>query len=80
ASVIVGVLTTAAVVVIGGLLGATAGFFGGWLDSLIARLSDVFFGVPLMLVAVVVMQMVTSRTVYSVVLVLAIFSWPQIAR
>ncbi|CAM3158830.1 ABC transporter permease [Tsukamurella hominis] len=80
ASVIVGVLTTAAVVVIGGLLGATAGFFGGWLDSLIARLSDVFFGVPLMLAAVVVMQMVTSRTVYSVVLVLAIFSWPQIAR
>lgn len=65
---------------IGGLLGATAGFFGGWLDSLIARLSDVFFGVPLMLAAVVVMQMVTSRTVYSVVLVLAIFSWPQIAR
>ncbi|MCS3778980.1 ABC transporter permease [Tsukamurella ocularis] len=80
ASVIVGVLTTAAVVVVGGLLGATAGFYGGWLDSLIARLSDVFFGVPLMLAAVVVMQMVSSRTVYSVVLVLAIFSWPQIAR
>ncbi|BDD84509.1 ABC transporter permease [Tsukamurella pulmonis] len=80
ASVLVGVLTTIAVVVIGGLLGATAGFYGGWLDSLIARLSDVFFGVPLMLAAVVVMQMVTTRTVYSVVLVLAIFSWPQIAR
>ncbi|TWS21695.1 ABC transporter permease, partial [Tsukamurella sputi] len=80
ASVLVGVLTTIAVVVIGGLLGATAGFYGGWLDSLIARLSDIFFGVPLMLAAVVVMQMVTSRTVYSVVLVLTIFSWPQIAR
>lgn len=80
ASVIVGVLTTIAVVVVGGLLGATAGFYGGWLDSIIARLADVFFGVPLMLAAVVVMQMVTSRTIYSVVLVLTIFSWPQIAR
>ncbi|CAM3926498.1 MULTISPECIES: ABC transporter permease [Tsukamurella] len=80
ASVLVGVLTTLAVVVIGGLLGATAGFYGGWLDSVIARLSDIFFGVPLMLAAVVVMQMVTTRTVLSVVLVLTIFSWPQIAR
>lgn len=80
ASVIVGVLTTAAVVVVGGLLGATAGFYGGWLDSVIARLADIFFGVPLMLAAVVVMQMVSSRTIYSVVVVLAIFSWPQIAR
>ncbi|GAB3130433.1 ABC transporter permease [Tsukamurella serpentis] len=80
ASVLVGVLTTAAVVLIGGLLGAVAGFYGGWLDSVIARLADVFFGIPLMLAAVVVMQMVTERTVYSVVIVLAIFSWPQIAR
>ncbi|MFW0788306.1 ABC transporter permease [Gordonia sp. CPCC 205333] len=80
ASVLVGVLTTLAVVVIGGLLGAAAGYYGGKLDSLIARLADIFFGVPLMLAAVVVMQMVTSRTVYSVVLVLTIFSWPQIAR
>ncbi len=80
ASVLVGVLTTLAVVVIGGLLGALAGFFGGWLDSLIARLADIFFGIPLMLAAVVVMQVIQSRTVYTVVLVLAIFSWPQIAR
>ncbi|GAB17067.1 putative ABC transporter permease protein [Gordonia effusa NBRC 100432] len=80
ASVLVGVLTTLAVVVIGGLLGAAAGYYGGRLDSLIARVSDIFFGIPLMLAAVVVMQMVTSRTVYSVVLVLTIFSWPQLAR
>ena len=44
------------------------------------RAAGLGLGVPLMLAAVVVMQMVSSRTVYSVVLVLAIFSWPQIAR
>lgn len=80
ASVLVGILTTVAVVVVGGLLGAAAGFFGGWLDSVIARIADIFFGIPLMLAAVVVMQMMTDRTIYSVVLVLAIFTWPQIAR
>jgi oligopeptide transport system permease protein len=80
ASVLVGLLTTIAVVLIGGLLGTVAGFYGGWLDSVIARLADIFFGIPLMLAAVVVMQMITERTIGSVVLVLTIFSWPQIAR
>lgn len=80
ASVAVGVLTTIVVVLIGGLLGAVAGFFGGWIDSVIARLADIFFGIPLILAAVVTMQMISSRTVFTVVIVLAIFSWPQIAR
>lgn len=80
ASVLVGVFTTVVVVLVGGVLGAAAGFYGGWLDSLIARLADIFFGIPLMLAAVVVMQMIKHRTIWSVVLVLAIFSWPQIAR
>lgn len=80
ASVLVGVLTTIIVVIVGGVLGAAAGFYGGWLDSVIARIADIFFGVPLMLAAVVVMQMIKHRTIWSVVLVLAIFSWPQIAR
>jgi oligopeptide transport system permease protein len=80
ASVTVGVLTTIVVVLIGGLLGSLAGYFGGWVDSVIARLSDIFFGIPLILAAVVTMQMISARTVYTVVIVLAIFSWPQIAR
>lgn len=80
ASVAVGVLTTIVVVLIGGLLGSVAGFFGGWIDSVIARLADIFFGIPLILAAVVTMQMISSRTVFTVVIVLAVFSWPQIAR
>ncbi len=80
ASVEVGVLATIAVVIVGGLLGTIAGFFGGWLDSVIARVSDIFFGLPLILAAVVTMQMMSSRNVLTVVIVLAIFSWPQVAR
>ena len=79
-SVLVGILTTLAVVLVGGFLGIFAGFYGGWLDSLISRLADIFFAIPLILAAVVTMQMISARTVYTVVLVLAIFSWPQIAR
>ncbi|WP_245974958.1 ABC transporter permease [Corynebacterium alimapuense] len=81
ASVAVGVLTTILVVLIGTAIGALAGFFGGILDTLLSRLTDIFFAVPLVLAAIVVMQVFKDyRTVATVVLVLALFGWTNIAR
>jgi len=81
ASVSVGIFTTIAVVLIGGILGSLAGFFGGWLDSLLSRITDVFFAIPLLLAAIVFMQMFKDdRNVTMVVLVLSAFGWTQIAR
>ncbi len=81
ASVTVGVLTTLIVVILGAVVGAIAGFFGGWVDALLARFTDIFFAVPFVLAAIVVMQMFKGRSsIVTVVLVLAVFGWPQIAR
>lgn len=81
ASVAVGVLTTLFVVIVGGLIGAIAGFFGGIIDSLFSRVADIFFAIPLILAAVVLLQLFKgSTTVFSVVVVLGAFGWPQIAR
>lgn len=81
ASVSVGVLTTIAVVILGTAIGAAAGFFGGFLDTLLSRLTDIFFAVPLVLAAIVVMQMFKEhRTIITVVVVLALFGWTNIAR
>lgn len=83
ASIIVGLFTTIGVLIIGGSLGALAGFFGGWLDAVIARLGDVFFALPLILGSIIVMQLPAfreNRSVWTVVLTLVIFGWPQIAR
>ena len=81
ASVTVGVLTTLLVTLLGGLIGALAGFFGGFFDALLSRITDVFFAVPFVLAAIVVMQMFKGRSsVITVVIVLAMFGWPQIAR
>lgn len=81
ASVTVGILTTALVVFIGTTLGAFAGFFGGILDALLSRLTDIFFAIPLVLAAIVVMQMFKEhRTIITVVLVLGLFGWTSIAR
>ena len=81
ASVSVGVLTTIAVVFIGGTIGAIAGYIGGWIDSLLSRITDVFFAIPLLLAAIVFMQMFKeSRSIAMVVIVLSTFAWTSIAR
>ncbi|OFT67170.1 ABC transporter permease [Corynebacterium sp. HMSC05D03] len=81
ASVAVGVLTTLLVVVLGSMIGAIAGFFGGWIDSVLSRITDIFFAIPLVLAAIVVMQMFKEhRTIVTVVLVLGLFGWVSIAR
>ena len=80
ASVITGIGVTAIVTVFGVLVGAVAGYYGGWADVLLSRFTDVFFAIPLILAGIVLMQMFTHRTILTVVLVLAAFGWPQMAR
>jgi oligopeptide transport system permease protein len=80
ASITVGVGTTLAVLVIGAILGALAGFYGGWLDALVSRTTDVFFGIPLLLAAIVLSQVWHRRNVWTVIAVLTVFGWPQLAR
>ncbi len=80
ASVTVGLGATLLVFLVGGVLGAFAGFYGGWIDALVSRLTDVFFGLPLLLAAIVLMQVLHHRSVWTVIAILALFGWPQIAR
>jgi oligopeptide transport system permease protein len=46
----------------------------------LARITDIFFSVPLLLGAITAMQAFTDKTVGEVALVLAVFGWPQVAR
>jgi oligopeptide transport system permease protein len=80
ASVAVGLGATLVVFVVGGALGAVAGFYGGWVDAVVSRITDVFFGLPLLLAAIVLMQVMHHRTVWTVIAILALFGWPQVAR
>jgi oligopeptide transport system permease protein len=80
ASITVGVGATLVVFVVGGALGALAGFYGGWIDAVVSRIADVFFGIPLLLAAIVLMQVMHHRTVWTVIAILALFGWPQVAR
>lgn len=80
ASVIVGLLSTVIVTIVGGVVGAVAGYYGGIWDAVLSRVSDIFFAVPLVLGAIVLITSLQSRTTLTVSLVLSLFAWPQTAR
>jgi len=80
ASITVGLGATLVVFVVGGSVGALAGFYGGWIDAVVSRIADVFFAIPLLLAAIVLMQVMHHRTVWTVIAILALFGWPQVAR
>ncbi|MER6140814.1 ABC transporter permease [Streptomyces sparsogenes] len=80
ASVLVGLGTTVAVTIVGGTLGMLAGYFGGWLDSIISRITDIFFGLPYLLGTMVVLNAFTERKVYVVIGALAFLGWTTITR
>ncbi|MFC8515974.1 ABC transporter permease [Streptomyces sp. NPDC057257] len=80
ASIAVGFGTTVAVTVAGGLIGMIAGYFGGIVDSVLSRLTDVFFGIPFLLGTMVILNSFQERTTWVVIGALAFFGWTQIAR
>ncbi|MFC5885965.1 ABC transporter permease [Kitasatospora sp. CM 4170] len=80
ASITVGIFVTAGVTLLGGLTGMVAGYFGGAVDAVLSRIIDIFFGVPLLLGALVLLNGFSSRTVWAVVLALVVLGWTQIAR
>ena len=79
-SVKVAILTTIGTVVLGLLLGTTAGFFGGFGDTLISRVTDVFFGLPWILGALVFLAIFPTRNVWTLTGVLTILGWTSLTR
>lgn len=78
-------LTIAAVTVLGTVLialvlGSVAGFYGGWVDVVVSRATDVWTAVPLLLGAIVVLSALRVRGVWTVSLVLVVFGWPAMVR
>ncbi|MFW5468804.1 ABC transporter permease [Knoellia sp. CPCC 206435] len=87
ASVIVGICASAATLLVGGVIGVMAGFYGGWLDAVVSRITDIFFAIPLLLGGILFMASFPNGAdtpylviVGKVVLTLTIFGWPSIAR
>ena len=80
-SLSVGLIATVISSVLGLIMGALAGFYGGWLDSVLSRVGDIFFAIPYILAAVVVMTVLRDqRTVWVLAIAIGGFAWASTAR
>ena len=75
----IGIAATAISLTIGLLLGATSGFFGGIVGTLIMRLTDVFLAIPYIVLAVAIAT-VLGRSENSIILIIGVIGWTSIAR
>jgi len=78
-SLSVGLIAALAATFIGLLVGAVAGYAGGWLDTVIMRIAEFFQVMPSFILAVVIVAL-AGPGLTRVVAVIALLSWPQTAR
>jgi peptide/nickel transport system permease protein len=88
-SLLIALLATLLSVVIGTTLGIIAGFSGGWLDTLISRLMDIFLAFPLLVFAIALAGVFPEEAfglsgnglrISLLIFIIGFFNWPYIGR
>ena len=78
-SLIIGVVANGAALIIGTLIGVTAGFFRGWIGALLMRFTDLMMAFPALLLAICLAAIFTP-SLWIVAMVIALVNWVQTAR
>lgn len=88
-SLVIAFLATLLCVAIGTALGVIAGYFGGWIDTLISRSMDIFLAFPLLLFAIALVGAMPDQAfglrgdglrIAVIVFIIGFFQWPYIGR
>jgi peptide/nickel transport system permease protein len=78
-SLLIGVVASLAATVVGVVLGAIAGYYGGLVDDVLMRTTEFFLTIPSFILAVVLVA-IFSPSVASITAAIAAVSWPTVAR
>lgn len=78
-SLLVGIASVVVAGIIGVTIGIVAGFYGGWIDSVLMRLVDSFLSIPNILFALVILS-VFGPSVWTLIFVLGVTNWVNYAR
>jgi peptide/nickel transport system permease protein len=78
-SLAVGVMAMLVSIVVGTLVGACAGYFGGWLDSVLMRLTELVIAFPPLFVLILLAALV-GTSFWTIVLVVGLLRWMSVAR
>jgi peptide/nickel transport system permease protein len=75
----IGILVVAANLAVGLVLGSIAGYVGGIIDEVLMRIADIFYAIPILVMAMALV-VALGRGLQSVVVVLIILNWPTYTR
>lgn len=82
-SMMVGLIGTLTAVLVGIIIGAISGYVGGWLDNILMRFVDIMYGLPYMLIVIILMAMFRregQNSIYILFIGIALVSWLTVAR
>jgi oligopeptide transport system permease protein len=79
-SMIVGVGTATLSSIIGIMLGLLAGFYRGWVDSVISLLINIFYGIPDLLIVLLIVAVTQQRGLQNIILAISLTAWLGMAR
>lgn len=78
-SLLIGISTVILMFVVGCALGIIAGFKGGWIDTIIMRVTDAQLSIPMIILAIAILG-VSRPSAASIIIVLGLSGWPLYAR
>jgi peptide/nickel transport system permease protein len=78
-SLSVGIVAVAIYVVIGTALGAISGYFGGFVDSLIQRMTDTVMCFPSLIIIIAAVS-ILGPSIYNVMIIIGLLTWPGLCR
>ena len=78
-SLSIGILVQAIVLVIGGSIGLVAGYFGGWIDNLLMRFTDIMYAFPDLLFVLIIVAAL-GPTLLNIFVAIGLVSWVGLAR
>jgi peptide/nickel transport system permease protein len=78
-AVVVGLVSAVMVVFVGANLGLIAGYYGGWIDETIMRVTDIAYGIPFLPMAIVLMTLL-GRGVSNIIIVIVALFWRTTSR
>jgi len=78
-SLSIGILVQAIVLLIGGTIGLVAGYFGGWLDNLLMRFTDIMYAFPDLLFVLIIVAAL-GPTLLNIFVAIGLVSWVGLAR
>ncbi len=77
---LVGITAALMSIILGTFLGMLAGYFGGVVDTLLMRTADVIMVLPTLLVILVLASLFKGLSIWSIVIIIALFRWPGVSR